>query len=97
MFIKPSDLPWWAWLGWALVFAVVGRFAFVGFTAGAGFLLLLLAIACGLLAIGCSFVGIIRFVRWPEPTACRGSKRAEHFLVGFDLPNISNIYGPERV
>jgi hypothetical protein len=43
----PSDLPWWAWLGGALVFAVVVRFAFVGFTAGAGILLLLLAIASG--------------------------------------------------
>ena len=34
MFIEPSDLPWWAWLGCALGFAVVGRFAFVGFAAG---------------------------------------------------------------
>jgi hypothetical protein len=64
MFIKPSDLPWWAWLGGALVFSVVGRFAFVGFTAGGGILLLLLMIASGLVAIGCAFVGIIRFVRW---------------------------------
>lgn len=64
MFIKPSDLPWWAWLGGALVFSVVGRFAFVGFTAGAGILLLLLVIACGLLAISCAFVGFSWFVRW---------------------------------
>ncbi len=64
MFIKPSDLSWWAWLGGALVFAVVGRFAFVGFTAGAGILLLLLMIASCLLAIGCAFIGFIRFVRW---------------------------------
>jgi hypothetical protein len=47
VFIKPSDLPWWAWVGWDLVLAVVGRFAFVGFTAGAGILVLLLAIASG--------------------------------------------------
>ena len=64
MFIKPSDLPWWAWLGGALVFAVVGRFAFEGFSAGASILLLLLVIVCGLLAISCAFVGFIRFVRW---------------------------------
>ena len=65
MFIEPSDLPWWAWLGCALGFAVVGRFAYVGFTAGGGgILLLLLMIASGLLATGCAFVGIIRFVRW---------------------------------
>jgi hypothetical protein len=63
MFIEPSDLPWWAWLGEALVFSVVGGFAFVGFTAGGGILLLLLMIASGLVAIGCAFVGIIRFVR----------------------------------
>ena len=63
-FIKPSDLPGWAWLGEALVFAVVGRFAFVGFTAGGGILLLLLMIASGLLATGCASVGIIRFVMW---------------------------------
>ena len=40
MFVKPSELPWWAWLGGALCFAVVGRFALVGFTAGGGVLLL---------------------------------------------------------
>jgi len=39
---------------------VVGRFAFVGFTAGDGILLLLLMIASGLVAIGCAFVGIIQ-------------------------------------
>jgi hypothetical protein len=46
------------------VFAVVGRFAYVGFTAGAGILLVLLMIASGVLATGCAFVGFIRFVRW---------------------------------
>jgi hypothetical protein len=65
MFIDPSELPWWAWLGFALVFAVVGRFAFVRFAGkGGGVLSLLLLIAFGLMAIGCAFVGIIRFVRW---------------------------------
>jgi len=64
MFVEPSDLPWWAWLCGALCFAVVGRFAFVGFTAGAGILLLLIMIASGVLAIGCAFIGFIRFVRW---------------------------------
>ena len=65
MFIKPSDLPWWAWLGGALVF-VRGRKIRLHriHRRGAGNLLLLLVIACGLLAIGCAFVGFIRFVRW---------------------------------
>ena len=65
MFIEPSDLPWWAWLGCALGFAVVGRFAFVRFAGkGEGVLSLLLLIAFSLMAIGCAFVSIIRFVRW---------------------------------
>jgi hypothetical protein len=64
MFINPSNLPWWAWLSGALGFAMVGRFIFVGFTAGGGILLILLMIASGLLAAACAFVGIIRFVRW---------------------------------
>jgi hypothetical protein len=34
MFIEGSHRSWWAWLVGALVFAVVGRFAFVGFAAG---------------------------------------------------------------
>jgi len=64
MFIKPCDLPWWAWLAGALAFGAVGRFAFVGFTARGGTLLLVLMIVSGLLAIGWAFVGFIRFVRW---------------------------------
>lgn len=65
MFIEPSDLPWWTWLGFASVFAVVGRFAFVRFAGkGGGVLSLLLLIAFGLMAIGCAFVGFVRFVRW---------------------------------
>jgi hypothetical protein len=65
MFIKLSDLPWWAWLGGAICFAVVGRFAFVRFAAeGGGVLSFLFLIASGVLAIGCAFIGFIRFVRW---------------------------------
>jgi hypothetical protein len=65
MFIETSDLPWWACLGCALGLAVVGRFAFVRFAAeGGGVLLLSLMIASCLLAIGCAFIGFIRFVRW---------------------------------
>jgi hypothetical protein len=44
---------------------VVGSFAFVRFAAeGGGVVFLLLTIAFGLLAIGCAFIGFIRFVRW---------------------------------
>ncbi len=64
MFIEASHLPWWAWLGWALLFAVVGTFAFVGFSGGGGIFLLLLMIASSLLAISCGFIGFVRFVRW---------------------------------
>ena len=65
MFIKPSDLPWWAWLGCALGLVLVGRFAWARFAAdGAGVLAFLLMVAFGLLAIGCAFIGFIRFVRW---------------------------------
>ena len=64
MFIEVSYLPWWAWLGWALLFAATGTFAFVGFYGGGGVFLLLLMIASSLLAIGCGFIGFVRFVRW---------------------------------